>query len=99
MAVPHPPADQRGHHRERPAGAQLTRAPRRPAARGHLARWLAVPWGMVRSLLLGLAALVVVVVLVSILVHALIFGLLFVLAAAVSFAVFRVGRRPRRSRP
>src|SRR5450631_2713191 len=44
MAVPHPPADQRGHHRERPAGAQLTRAPRRPAARGHLARWLAVPW-------------------------------------------------------
>jgi hypothetical protein len=54
---------------------------------------------MVRSLLLGLAALVVVVVLVSILLHALAFGLLFVLAAAVSFVVFRVGRRPRRSRP
>jgi hypothetical protein len=53
---------------------------------------------MVRSLLLGLAALVVVVVLVSILVHALVFGLLFVLAAAVTFVAFRVGRRSARSR-
>jgi hypothetical protein len=55
---------------------------------------------MVRSLLLGLAALVVVVILVSVLAHILFFGLLFVAAVAITFVVFRVGRRSAsRSRP
>jgi hypothetical protein len=55
---------------------------------------------MVRSLLLGLAALVVVVLLVSVLAHILFFGFLFAAAAAVTFVAFRVGRRSAsRSRP
>lgn len=44
---------------------------------------------------MGLAALVIAVVLISVLVHVLFFGFLFVLAAAVTFVVFRVGRRSR----
>jgi hypothetical protein len=50
---------------------------------------------MVRALLLGLTVLVIAVVLISILVHVLYFGFLLVVAAAITFVVFRVGRRSR----
>jgi hypothetical protein len=49
---------------------------------------------MLRALLMGLAALVVVVVLISILIHVLFYGFVLVLVAAVTFLVFRVARRP-----
>jgi hypothetical protein len=53
---------------------------------------------MLRTLLIGLAILVIAVVLVSVLIHILYFGFLFLLAVAVGFVAFRVGRRSSRSR-
>jgi hypothetical protein len=54
---------------------------------------------MLRSLLIGLAVLVIAVVLISALIHILYFGFLFLLAIAIGFAAFRVGRSTgRRSR-
>jgi hypothetical protein len=48
---------------------------------------------MVRSLLIGLAVVVIAVVLISALIHILYFGFLFVLAIGVGFVAYRVGRR------
>jgi predicted membrane-bound spermidine synthase len=49
---------------------------------------------MLRALLMGLAALIIAVVVISVLVHVLFFGFVLVLVAAVTFVVFRAGRRP-----
>jgi hypothetical protein len=48
---------------------------------------------MLRTLLIGLAIVVVAVVLISALIHVLFFGFLFFIAVAIGFAAFRVGRR------
>jgi hypothetical protein len=53
---------------------------------------------MVRALLMGLAAIVIVVVVISVLMKVLLFGLVLVLVAGVTLLVFRAGRRPGRYR-
>ena len=46
-----------------------------------------------RSLLIGLAVVVIAVVLVTALVHVLHYGFLFLVAIGIGFVAFRVGRR------
>jgi hypothetical protein len=50
---------------------------------------------MVRSLLIGLAVVVIAVVLISALIHIVQYGFLFLLAVGIGFVAFRVGRRSR----
>lgn len=46
-----------------------------------------------RSLLIGLAVVVIAVVLISALIHVLYYGFLFLIAIGIGFVAFRVGRR------
>jgi hypothetical protein len=52
--------------------------------------------GMVRALLMGLAAVVIAVVVISVLMKVLLFGIVLVLVAGATFLVFRTGHRSRR---
>jgi hypothetical protein len=52
---------------------------------------------MVRALLMGLAAIVIVVVVISVLIKVLLFGVVLALVAGATFLVFRA-RRPGRYR-